>query len=73
MMLKGFYYLSSIESNDPVLYFEHKKAYRFLKEEVPEEYYTVPLGKADVKREGEDYDRLFCYGLMVDCLQQRIF
>ncbi|MDU3837889.1 MAG: alpha-ketoacid dehydrogenase subunit beta, partial [Staphylococcus aureus] len=28
--------LSSIESNDPVLYFEHKKAYRFLKEEVPE-------------------------------------
>lgn len=29
--------LSSIESNDPVLYFEHKKAYRFLKEEVPEE------------------------------------
>lgn len=61
--------LSSIESNDPVLYFEHKKAYRFLKEEVPEEYYTVPLGKADVKREGEDLT-VFCYGLMVNyCLQ----
>ncbi|HCY3192609.1 TPA: alpha-ketoacid dehydrogenase subunit beta [Staphylococcus aureus] len=61
--------LSSIESNDPVLYFEHKKAYRFLKEEVPVEYYTVPLGKADVKREGEDLT-VFCYGLMVNyCLQ----
>ena len=61
--------LSSIESNDPVLYFEHKKACRFLKEEVPEEYYTVPLGKADVKREGEDLT-VFCYGLMVNyCLQ----
>lgn len=61
--------LSSIESNDPVLYFEHKKAYRFLKEEVPEAYYTVPLGKADVKREGEDLT-VFCYGLMVNyCLQ----
>lgn len=61
--------LSSIESNDPVLYFEHKKAYRFLKEVVPEEYYTVPLGKADVKREGEDLT-VFCYGLMVNyCLQ----
>ncbi|MST37815.1 alpha-ketoacid dehydrogenase subunit beta [Staphylococcus aureus] len=61
--------LSSIESNDPVLYFEHKKAYRFLKEEVSEEYYTVPLGKADVKREGEDLT-VFCYGLMVNyCLQ----
>ncbi|HHJ5179471.1 TPA: alpha-ketoacid dehydrogenase subunit beta [Staphylococcus aureus] len=61
--------LSSIESNDPVLYFEHKKVYRFLKEEVPEEYYTVPLGKADVKREGEDLT-VFCYGLMVNyCLQ----
>ena len=61
--------LSSIESNDPVLYFEHKKAYSFLKEEVPQEYYTVPLGKADVKREGEDLT-VFCYGLMVNyCLQ----
>lgn len=61
--------LSSIESNDPVLFFEHKKAYRFLKEEVPEDYYTVPLGKADVKREGDDIT-VFTYGLMVNyCLQ----
>lgn len=61
--------LSSIESNDPVLFFENKKAYRFLKEEVPEDYYTVPLGKADVKREGDDIT-VFTYGLMVNyCLQ----
>ncbi len=36
---------------------------------MPEEYYTVPLGKADVKREGEDLT-VFCYQLMVNyCLQ----
>lgn len=57
--------LASVESNDPVLYFEHKKAYRLLKEEVPEEYYTVPLGKADVKREGNDIS-VFTYGLCVN-------
>ncbi|KOR13593.1 2-oxoisovalerate dehydrogenase [Staphylococcus carnosus] len=61
--------LASVESNDPVLYFEHKKAYRLLKEEVPEEYYTVPLDKADVKREGKDLT-VFTYGLCVNyCLQ----
>ena len=60
--------LSSIESNDPVLYFEHKSI-SLLKEEVPEDYYTVPLGKADVKRHGDDIT-VFCYGLMVNyCLQ----
>lgn len=57
--------LAAVESNDPVLYFEHKKAYRLLKEEVPEEYYTVPLGKADVKREGNDIT-VFTYGLCVN-------
>ncbi|PTJ90527.1 alpha-ketoacid dehydrogenase subunit beta [Staphylococcus simulans] len=57
--------LASVESNDPVLYFEHKKAYRLLKEEVPEEYYRVPLGKADVKREGNDIT-VFTYGLCVN-------
>ena len=61
--------LASIESNDPVLYFEHKKAYRLLKEEVPESYYTVPIGKADVKREGDDIT-VFTYGLCVNyCIQ----
>ncbi|EGQ1616937.1 alpha-ketoacid dehydrogenase subunit beta [Staphylococcus pseudintermedius] len=61
--------LASIASNDPVLFFEHKKAYRLLKEEVPEVYYTVPLGKADVKRQGSDIT-VFSYGLAVNyCLQ----
>lgn len=61
--------LASIASNDPVLFFEHKKAYRLLKEEVPEGYYTVPLGKADVKRQGSDITA-FSYGLAVNyCLQ----
>ena len=36
---------------------------------MPEDYYTVPLGKADVKRQGDDIT-VFCYGLMVNyCLQ----
>ncbi|ARJ51917.1 alpha-ketoacid dehydrogenase subunit beta [Staphylococcus lutrae] len=61
--------LASIASNDPVLFFEHKKAYRLLKENVPEGYYTVPLGQADVKREGQDLT-VFSYGLAVNyCLQ----
>ncbi|EGQ4111169.1 alpha-ketoacid dehydrogenase subunit beta [Staphylococcus pseudintermedius] len=61
--------LASIASNDPVLFFEHKKAYRLLKEEVPEGYYTVPLGKADVKRQGSDIT-VFSYGLALNyCLQ----
>lgn len=57
--------LAAIEDNDPVLYFEHKKTYRLLKEEVPEEYYTVPIDKADVKREGSDIT-VFTYGLCVN-------
>ncbi|WP_204189265.1 alpha-ketoacid dehydrogenase subunit beta [Mammaliicoccus sciuri] len=57
--------LAAIEDNDPVLYFEHKKAYRLLKEEVPEKYYTVPIDKADVKREGSDIT-VFTYGLCVN-------
>lgn len=45
---------SAIRSNDPVLFFEPKRIYRALKEEVPEESYTIPLGKADIAREGKD-------------------
>src|SRR5699024_11382680 len=40
---------ASIRDNDPVLFLEHKRAYRLLKEDLPEEDYTVPIGKADVK------------------------
>lgn len=45
---------ASIQDDDPVLFLEHKRAYRLLKEEVPETDYTVPLGKAEVKKEGSD-------------------
>ncbi|HWK22652.1 MAG TPA: alpha-ketoacid dehydrogenase subunit beta [Ureibacillus sp.] len=56
--------ISSIRDNDPVIFLEHLKLYRSVKEEVPEESYTIPLGKADVKREGKDLS-IFAYGLMV--------
>jgi len=44
---------SSIRSDNPVIFFEHKMLYP-LKGEVPEGEYLVPLGKADIKREGKD-------------------
>ena len=56
--------ISSIRDNDPVVFLEHLKLYRSFREEVPEEAYTIPLGKADVKREGTDLS-IFAYGLMV--------
>ena len=43
---------SAIRDNNPVLFFEHKFLYRRIKEEVPAGDYTVPLGKAIVRREG---------------------
>jgi branched-chain alpha-keto acid dehydrogenase E1 component (EC 1.2.4.4) len=55
---------AAIREDDPVLFFEHKRAYRLLKEEVPEEDYILPIGKADVKREGEDIT-VITYGLNV--------
>lgn len=45
--------LTAIEDNDPVIFFEDKTLYN-IKGEVPEDYYTIPLGKADTKREGSD-------------------
>jgi 2-oxoisovalerate dehydrogenase E1 component beta subunit len=44
---------ASIRDNNPVLFFEHKFLYRRIKEEIPEGDYTVPLGKAVVRREGK--------------------
>ncbi|MFK9093205.1 alpha-ketoacid dehydrogenase subunit beta [Bacillus salipaludis] len=55
---------AAIRDNDPVLFFEHKRAYRLIKGEVPTEDYTLPIGKADVKREGEDIT-VITYGLCV--------
>ncbi|WP_025784702.1 MULTISPECIES: alpha-ketoacid dehydrogenase subunit beta [unclassified Sporosarcina] len=55
---------AAIRDDDPVLFFEHKRAYRLIKGEVPEEEYTIEIGKADVKREGEDIT-IITYGLCV--------
>lgn len=44
---------SSIRDDNPVLFIEHKRLHA-LKEEIPEEEYTIPLGQADIKREGSD-------------------
>ncbi len=46
--------LSAISDPDPVIFIEHKLLYKKVKGEVPEEVYTIPLGKADVKRKGKD-------------------
>ena len=56
--------LASIEDNDPVVFLEHMKLYRSFRQEVPEEYYTLPLGKAAVANEGSDIT-LVTYGYMV--------
>jgi 2-oxoisovalerate dehydrogenase E1 component beta subunit len=45
---------SAVRDNNPVLFFEHKYLYRRIKEEIPEGEYTVPIGKAVVRREGRD-------------------
>lgn len=45
---------AAIYDPDPVLFFEHKLLYRQIKGEVPDHPYTIPIGKADVKREGTD-------------------
>ncbi len=53
---------AAIRDNDPVLFFEHKRCYRLIKGEVPETDYTVPIGKAEVKREGTDIT-VISYGM----------
>lgn len=55
---------AAIRDEDPVMFFEHKRAYRLIKGEVPTEDYTIEIGKADVKREGEDIT-VITYGLAV--------
>lgn len=46
--------LAAIRSNDPVLFFEPKRIYRSMKQEVPEEEYEIPLGQAELAKEGKD-------------------
>ncbi len=46
--------VSAIEDPNPVLFFEHKALYRSIRQEVPEGYYTMPIGKASVLKEGNN-------------------
>ncbi len=55
---------SAIRDNDPVLFFEHKGLYRKIREELPQEDYAVPIGKAAITRPGKDLS-LITYGAMV--------
>ena len=60
---------SAIADPDPVLFLEHKRTYRLISGEVPDEPFTVPIGPADVKREGTDLTAV-AYGLMLHhCLE----
>ncbi|WP_279381689.1 transketolase C-terminal domain-containing protein, partial [Pseudomonas sp. 100_A] len=45
---------TAIRSNDPVIFFEPKRIYRSLKEEVPEEEYAIPFGEAQIVKTGKD-------------------
>lgn len=55
--------IAAIRDPDPVVFFEHKQLYRTQRGEVPDEPYTVPLGRAAVRRTGSDIS-LYTYGLM---------
>lgn len=56
---------AAIRSDDPVLFYEHKRLYRLLKEEVSDDDYVVPLDKANVVREGDDIT-VIGYGMVLN-------
>jgi len=55
---------SAVADPDPVLFLENIKLYRSFRQETPQEYYSLPLGKANVIQEGSDVS-IFAYGAMV--------
>ncbi len=55
---------AAIEDPNPVLFFEHKALYRSIYQEVPKEYYTLPIGKASMIKEGADFS-IITYGMGV--------
>ena len=54
---------SAVRGEDPVIFFEHKRLYRSIKEDLPESDFTVPIGKAVVRKSGKDIT-IVTYGLM---------
>lgn len=63
--------ISAIESDDPVIFMEPKRIYRAIKQEVPEEKFSIPLGKAKVLQQGNDLT-LIAWGAMVREAQKAI-
>ena len=60
---------TAIRDEDPVVFLEPKRLYRALKEEVPDEDYTIPLGEAKVRREGDDVVLVSYGGSMAETLK----
>ena len=56
--------LSAFEDPNPVMYFEHKALYRSITQDVPDDYYTIEIGKANIVREGNDLS-IITYGMGV--------
>ena len=63
--------ISAIRDPDPVIFFEPKKIYRAIKEEVPSESYAIPLGKANIIQEGTDVT-LIAYGAWVKTAREAV-
>ena len=63
--------ITALESNDPIIFMEPKRIYRAIKQEVPDEKYTLPLDKARVVQEGSDIT-LVAFGAMVRECQKAI-
>ncbi len=62
---------AAIEDPNPVMYFEHKALYRSIEGEVPEDYYTVEIGKAKLVSEGDDVS-IITYGAGVHWILEEI-
>ena len=63
--------ISSIRSKNPVIFVEPKKVYRAIKEDVPEEEYTIPIGEAEVVKEGNDVT-VIAWGAMVKTANEAV-
>ncbi len=63
--------ISAIESEDPVIYMEPKRIYRAIKQEVPEEKFSIPIGKGKILQEGNDVT-VVTYGAMVREVQRAL-
>ena len=60
--------ISAIRDPDPVIFFEPKRIYRAFREEVPEDEYTIPIGKARVVTEGDDITIISWGASVVQCM-----